>query len=405
MNMRAVLFLFWCFACYGRRVQNSIKNPSLPVSDQTKSLASLLFAYGVPAFALPPARTAPAALRRSNPATASFPTEHLGGGVGALDLGSMTTIAEARMTAEAILAASGEIGWWDSYIKLVEDTIFTLYDALSGIGIGTPYGLCIFFFVLAAKTITLPLNWQQYSSSAQLRAMKPQQDLIRKWYADNENTANIQIGTLFDKYDVNPLSGCLPSLAQIPIFLGVYYSVTAIAKAEIFTEGFLWIPSLSGPIADRREGISWLTEGWVDGVPKLGWEDTLAYLSIPAILVCTQTLSLYLLGSFDALNNAEDKSSQSAGVVIRLLPFFLGWVAMNAPAGLGLYWVFNNIMTTATTVTVKKLTERDDIDMQIDLATIGPRRAPLPMHEDSQWVRPEREVPQDADAIAETSVA
>jgi YidC/Oxa1 family membrane protein insertase len=61
--------------------------------------------------------------------------------------------------------------------------------------------------------------------------------------------------------------------------------------------GFLWIPSLSGPIADRREGLSWLTEGWVDGVPKLGWEDTLCYLTLPVILVCTQTISLYLLGN------------------------------------------------------------------------------------------------------------
>ena len=67
---------------------------------------------------------------------------------------------------------------------------------------------------------------------------------------------------LFEKNNVNPLAGCLPSLAQIPVFLGVYYSVTSIAKAKIFSEGFLWIPNLSGPIADRTEGLSWLTEGW-----------------------------------------------------------------------------------------------------------------------------------------------
>ena len=32
-------------------------------------------------------------------------------------------------------------------------------------------------------------------------------------------------------------------------------------------EGFLWIPNLSGPISDRRDGLTWLTDGWVDGVP------------------------------------------------------------------------------------------------------------------------------------------
>ena len=362
-----------------------------------------------------PARTAPAALRRSSPATALLPPEHLGGG--ALDLGSITAIADAgeRLTAEAIQAANGEIGWWGSYIKLVEDGIFTLHDAFSDAGVAYPYGLSIFCFVLGVKTITLPLNWQQLSSSAAMKSMKPQQDIVRKWYGDNKDLLNVEIGALFEKYNVNPLAGCLPALAQIPICLGVYYSVTSIAKAEIFTEGFLWIPSLSGPIADRREGISWLTEGWVDGAPKFGWEDTLAYLSIPLILVCTQTLSLYLLGSFEALENTEDQQSQTAGVVLRLLPFMLGWFAMNAPAGLGLYWVFNNILTTATTVTVKKLTERPDIEVQVDLAALGPRRAPLPMPEETlapDWVASQKEMKsavdaaiasQDADAIVETS--
>ena len=136
------------------------------------------------------------------------------------------------------------------------------------------------------------------------------------------------------------------------------------------SQGFLWIPNLSGPIADRREGISWLTEGWVNGAPRFGWHDTLCYLTIPCILVCTQTAALYLLGSFDTLDES-DESAQTALVALRLLPFMLGWFAMNAPAALGLYWVFNNVLTTATTVTVKKLVEKPPIDPKVDLIALG----------------------------------
>jgi len=189
----------------------------------------------------------------------------------------------------------------------------------------------------------------------------------------------MQTGALFEKNNVNPLAGCLPSLAQIPVFLGVYYSVTSIAKAKIFSEGFLWIPSLSGPIADRREGLSWLTENWSNGAPALGWEATLAYLSIPAILVVTQTVSLQLLGSFEALEESNDSTTQTTAIVLRFLPFLLGWFAMNAPAGLGLYWVFNNVLTTASTVTIKKLTEKAPVDIKVDLNAIGPRREPQPV--------------------------
>ena len=129
--------------------------------------------------------------------------------------------------------------------------IFALYDLYSGIGLPYAYGLSIISFVLGVKLVTLPLNWQQFSSTSKMKAMKPQQELVRKWYGDNKDMLNMQTGVLFEKFNVNPLAGCLPSLAQIPVFLGVYYSVTSIAKAQIFQEGFLWIPNLSGPIADR----------------------------------------------------------------------------------------------------------------------------------------------------------
>ena len=139
--------------------------------------------------------------------------------------------------------------------------------------------------------------------------------------------------------------------------------------------GFLWIPNLSGPISDRRDGLTWLTDGWVDGVPRLGWEDTLAYLTIPVILVCTQTLSLQLLGSFDAIDDGKDESKNVA-TALRLLPLMIGWFAMNAPSGLGLYWVFNNVLTTISTVTVKKLVEQDELEPEpiVSLASLGPRR-------------------------------
>jgi YidC/Oxa1 family membrane protein insertase len=307
-------------------------------------------------------------------------------------IGLQIADAARPLTDEAIRAASGDLGWWGNYIKTVEDGIFTLHDNFQSAGVPYPYGFSILCFVLAVKLITLPLNWKQLSSSSQMKAMKPQQDLVKKWYGDNKDMLNMQTGELFDRYNVNPLAGCLPSLLQIPVFLGVYYSVTSIAKAKIYEEGFLWLPSLSGPISDHREGLAWLTEGWIDGVPRFGWDDTLAYLTIPLILVVTQTVSLYILGSFEALDNAEDQTSKTTGLVLRALPFMLGYFAMNAPAGLGLYWIFNNLLTTASTFTVKKLTEVDEYEVDVApmLVAMGPRRDPMPIPESAadgfSWV-------------------
>jgi len=61
---------------------------------------------------------------------------------------------------------------------------------------------------------------------------------------------------------------------------------------------------------------------------------------------------------------------------LRLLPLMIGWFAMNAPSGLGLYWVFNNVLTTISTVTVKKLVEQDELEPEpiVSLASLGPPR-------------------------------
>jgi len=293
------------------------------------------------------------------------------------------------MTQEAIRAANGDLGWWGTYIKTVEDGLFALHDLYTKQGLSNAYGLAIFTLVFGVRSIALPLNWQSLESASANKAMKPQMDLARKWWSDNKDLLNREVGQLYMENEVNPLAGCLPSLVQIPVVLGVYYAVTSIAKAKIYgDESFLWIPSLSGPIADRTEGIRWLTEGWINGVPPLGWHDTLCYLSLPAILVCTQTAALFLLGSFDSLDDS-DPTAQNAKVVLKILPFMLGWFAMNAPAGLGVYWVANNVLTTASTVAVKAIVKKDDFAREVDVAALGPRRIASRDGDVPDWAKPE----------------
>ena len=90
-----------------------------------------------------------------------------------------------------------------------------------------PYGVSIALFVIGVKLVTRPLNWQQLSTSAKMKAIQPQLNNVKKWYGDNRDLMNLETGLLFEKLNVNPLAGLLPSLVQIPVFLGVYYSVCA----------------------------------------------------------------------------------------------------------------------------------------------------------------------------------
>lgn len=169
---------------------------------------------------------------------------------------------------------------------------------------------------------------------------------------------NQKIAEVYQTNEVNPLAGCLPSLVQIPVFIGLYRAVLNLAKENALDEPFLFLPNLEGPTygADPAHGSDWLFKNWVDGVPSLGWENTLAYVSIPIFLTVSQVISMNLMQP-----KSDDPQQQQANVILKFLPFMVGWFALNVPAALGIYWVVNNVVTTATTLYVRSIVPKVDM--------------------------------------------
>ena len=83
-------------------------------------------------------------------------------------------------------------------------------------------------------------------------------------YQSNPEVMNQKIAEIYQANDVNPLAGCLPSLAQIPIFIGLYRAVLNLAKEDKLNEPFLFLPNLEGPTygADPGHANDWILKGW-----------------------------------------------------------------------------------------------------------------------------------------------
>lgn len=158
---------------------------------------------------------------------------------------------------------------------------------------------------------------------------------------------NQKISEVYQTNEVNPLAGCLPSLVQIPVFIGLYRAVLGLAKENQLDEPFLFLPNLEGPVygADPTQGSAWLFSNWVDGAPSLGWSDTISFLILPVFLVISQFISMELMTPKD--------QQQQGNFVLKLLPLMIGWFSLNVPAALCLYWVTNNIVTTATSLIIR----------------------------------------------------
>ncbi|XP_058093867.1 ALBINO3-like protein 1, chloroplastic isoform X2 [Magnolia sinica] len=191
-------------------------------------------------------------------------------------------------------------------------------------------------------------------SAMAMRSLQPQIRAIQQRYAGDQEKIQLETARLYKLAGVNPLAGCLPTLATIPIWIGLYRALSNVADEGLLMEGFFWIPSLSGPttIAARQSGsgISWLLP-FVDDHPPLGWLDTFAYLVLPVLLVVSQYVSIQIMQSSQG-NDPNQKGSQA---LTRFLPLMIGYFALSVPSGLSLYWLTNNILSTGQQIWLQKL--------------------------------------------------
>lgn len=191
-------------------------------------------------------------------------------------------------------------------------------------------------------------------------------------FGDEKERIQKETSLLYEQAGVNPLAGCLPSLASIPIFIGLYSSLSNLAnEGGLDAQGFFWIPDLSGPtsLAARQSGagISWLYP-FVDGAPPSGWDTAGPYLVLPVLLLIAQYISSEIVSPPIDPNDPNAKTTKA---ILRFLPLTIGWFSLNVPAGLSLYYLSNTLMTTAMQVYLRKLG-----GAKVQINDLGPVRKP-----------------------------
>ncbi|KAK9104275.1 hypothetical protein Scep_021119 [Stephania cephalantha] len=269
--------------------------------------------------------------------------------------GLVYAIADAAASSAGSVDGDKQSGDWLSGVaNLMESVLKVLKDGLSALHVPYAYGFAIILLTVLVKAATFPLTKKQVESAMAMRSLQPQVKAIQQRYAGDQERIQRETARLYKLAGVNPLAGCLPTLATIPVWIGLYRALSNVANEGFLTEGFFWIPSLAGPttIAAKQNGsgFSWLFP-FVDGQPPLGWPDTLAYLVLPVLLVVSQYVSVQIMQS-SQVNDPNMKNSQA---ITKFLPLMIGYFALSVPSGLSLYWLTNNILSTTQQVWFQKL--------------------------------------------------
>ncbi len=156
-------------------------------------------------------------------------------------LGPVTLLTSFLTQSLNVMVPAVSIPVWDQYVDLMEWSLNSLANIFQN------GGLAIIAFTIIIKTILLPLTVKSIRSSKNMQELAPRIKEIQKKYGSDRQKASQETFALYQQHGVNPMSGCLPMLIQIPIFFGLYLGISGLSSSEVghWTDGFLWLGDLS----------------------------------------------------------------------------------------------------------------------------------------------------------------
>jgi YidC/Oxa1 family membrane protein insertase len=229
--------------------------------------------------------------------------------------------------------------WQQLVVWPLGRALIWLDNWLQSLGVPYHWGFAIILFTLIVKLVTFPLTISQMRGMQAQKDLQPKiQELQKKYGKDREKISQEQM-KLYQEAGVNPLSGCLPLLIQMPILFGLYAALVAIGP-NLANANFFWIPDLGFP--SYSQGMSWLTESFQSG----DWATLISYLILPILLMISQFIMQKWMTP--AMPQAQgDSDNPTAGMTKQLtymMTFMFGFFTLQVPAGLTLYWVTSNLL-------------------------------------------------------------
>ena len=129
------------------------------------------------------------------------------------------------------------------FFGIISKFLLTLMNWLYGI-VGN-YGLSIILLTLIVRTVLLPINMLSSKSMKRMSKLSGPMKQLKEAYPDNQQQQQKMMMELYKLNKVNPVAGCVPMIAQIPIFFALFYMLRS--AAELRFEDFIWITDLSKP--------------------------------------------------------------------------------------------------------------------------------------------------------------
>ena len=225
--------------------------------------------------------------------------------------------------------------WNNLVMNPMVNSLLFLYDLLFH-----NFALAILVFTLLVRVITAPLTIQSQKSTKKLQELQQSDDwkkLQEKYAKDKEKLVQEQ-GKLYQQAGVNPLGGCLPTLVQFPILIGLYQAINLVMAAtpvqllNLSQHLYPGLPNVANLIPLNTKFL-WLHLGLPD-----------PYYILPLIVVVTTWLQSKVMTPPTGSDPQAAQMSQSMAIT---MPLMIGWMSLSFASGLSIYWVIANVVGIA----------------------------------------------------------
>ena len=188
-------------------------------------------------------------------------------------------------------------------------------------------GLAILLLTVIFKAAMFPLANKSYRSMSRMKILQPKMETLKAKYGDDKMKLNQELMALYQKEKINPMAGCLPMLIQAPVFFCLY-KVLFVTLEMRHAPFYGWIHDLSAPDATSIFNLFGLLPFTPPSVLMIGaW---------PIIMGATMLLQQKL---------SPQPADPAQAKVMMIMPLMMTVLLANFPAGLVIYWAWNNVLS------------------------------------------------------------
>jgi YidC/Oxa1 family membrane protein insertase len=233
---------------------------------------------------------------------------------------TLATIAAAfNNNVDSIMGYGGFFGFFSKALLLGMNALHQW--------IRLPYGWAIIVITVFIKVVFWPLTQASTRSAKRMQMLQPQIKALQEKYKDDPVKAQRKMMEFWKEHKINPMSGCLPTLIQMPVFFGFFFMIRS--AIELRGASFLWVADLSSPDT-------------LFIIPGVNFPFNL----LPLVMGATMLWQAHLTPPSPGMDPAQAK-------LMRYMPLMFLVFLYNYSAGLTLYWTVQNLLSIVQTKLIR----------------------------------------------------